>query len=112
MEDCVVSANVLNAEIKKSLKVVMFYFSFCSCERTGNLFAYMFSDSETVKKFSLGRTNCSYFVNFGIAPHFKTILHNVQKSPFFTVSFDESLNKVLQNEQMDIQVCFWDENSV
>ena len=53
MEDFVVTAKVLNAEIKKSLKVVMFYFSFCSCERIGNLFAYMFSDSETAKKFSL-----------------------------------------------------------
>ena len=62
MEDFVVSANVLNAEMKKSLKVVMFYFSFCSCERIGNLFTYMFSDSETAKKFSLGRTNCSYLI--------------------------------------------------
>ena len=68
-EDFVVSANVLNAEIKWSLKVVMSYFSFRSCERKGNLFAV------------------------------------------FTVSFDESLNKVLQNEQMDIQVRFLDENS-
>ena len=40
------------------------------------------------------------------------LLHNVQKSPFFTVSFDKSLNKVLQNEQMDTQVRFWHENSV
>ena len=68
-EDFVVSANVLNAEIKWSLKVVMSYFSFRSCERIGNLFAV------------------------------------------FTVSCDESLNKVLQNEQMDIQVRFLDENS-
>ena len=31
---------------------------------------------------------------------------------FFTVSFDKSLKMVLQNEQMDIQVHFWDDNSV
>ena len=77
------------------------------------MFADKFSDSETAKKFSFGRNRCSYFVNFGIAPHFKTmLLHNVQKLPFFYVSFDEYLNKVLQNEQLDIQVRFWDENSV
>ena len=101
VEDFVVSANVLNAEIKWSLKVVMSYFSFRSCERIGNLFTNMFSDSETANKFSLGRTKCSYFFNFGIAPYFKTmLLQNVRKSSFFTVSFDEYLNKVLQNEQM------------
>ena len=83
VEDFIVSANVLNAEIKWSLKVVMSYFSFCSCERIGNLFAGMFSDSETAKKYSLGRTKCSYFVKFDIAPHFKTMLfHNVQKYLF------------------------------
>ena len=57
---------------------------FCSCERIGNLFADKFSDSETAKKFSLGRNRCSYFVNLVIAPHFKTmLLHNIQKLPFF-----------------------------
>ena len=65
VEDFVVSFNVLKAEIKWSLKVLMSYFSFRSYERIGNLFADMFSDSEAAKKFSLGRTKCSYFVNFG-----------------------------------------------
>ena len=83
VEDYVVSANVLNAEIKWSLKEVMSYFSFRSCERIRNLFADMLSDSETANKFSLGRAKCSYFVNFGIAPHSKTmLLYNVQKSLF------------------------------
>ena len=32
------------------------------------------------------------------------------KSPFYSVSFDESLNVVLQQNQMDIQVRYWSEN--
>ena len=51
--------------------------------------------------------------NSGIAPHFNTmLLGNIEKSPFFTVSFDESLNKVLQNEQIDIHVRSLFKNSV
>ena len=40
------------------------------------------------------------------------LLHSIQKSPFFIVLFDESLNKVLQNEQIDNQLRFWNESSV
>ena len=33
---------------------------------------------------------------------------NIVASPSFSVSFDESMNRVLRNEQMDVQVRCWD----
>ena len=32
------------------------------------------------------------------------LVKNIVVSPFYTVSFDESTNRVLQNEQIDAQV--------
>ena len=41
--------------------------------------------------------------------HVKELLMNkIHSSPFFVLSFDESLNIIIQKEQMDIQVRFWD----
>ena len=34
-------------------------------------------------------------------------MRTIQNSPYFSLSFDESLNKVLQNGQMDVNVRFW-----
>ena len=31
----------------------------------------------------------------------------VANSPFYSVSFGESLNMVLQENRMDVQACFW-----
>ena len=57
----------------------------------------MFSDSKIAHSFNLSRTKCSFIVNFGLAPFFKTMLLIViKKSPYFTTIFDESLNKKLQ----------------
>ena len=35
-------------------------------------------------------------------------MNNVKDSAFYAISFDESLNTVIQMEQMDIAVNFWD----
>jgi len=70
----------------------------------------MFPDSEITKKFSCGSTKCSYIIRFGLAPFYKEELANKvhQAGTIFVVSFDESLNKVLQEEQMDLLLRFWD----
>ena len=39
------------------------------------------------------------------------LVKNIVASPFYTVSFDESMGRVLQNEQMDVQVRYWDVNT-
>ena len=70
----------------------------------------MFCDSEIAKSFKLSKTKCGYFINFGLAPYFKDLLvKEIKAANIFVVSFDESLNKVLQEEQMDVQVRYWNE---
>ena len=39
----------------------------------------------------------------------KLLISEVKESPFFTLCFDESLNPVLQNCQMNCGVWYWDE---
>ena len=87
----------------------MSHFSFRSCIGVNELFKVMFSDSEIAKSFQLSKTKCAYFINYGISPLFKEQLVNeIISSPCFVVSFDESMNRILQEEQMDIQVRYWD----
>ena len=73
-------------------------------------FEAMFSGNEIAKSFKLSKTKCGYFINFGLAPYFKDLLvKEIKAANIFVVSFDESLNKVLQKEQMDVQVRYWNE---
>ena len=54
---------------------------------------------------------CAYTLYYGIAPHFENILiSEVQQSDVYSISFDESLNKVTQKGQMGFVViyCFDD----
>ena len=55
------------------------------------------------------KDKCGYIITHGIAPHFEQLLlEDVSRSPFFALSFDESLNKSLQRGQMDILVRYWE----
>ena len=68
----------------------------------------MFSDSMIAKSFILGRTKCSYFINFGIAPYLKELLAaKLKSSNFCGTCFDESLNRVFQEEQMDLDLRYF-----
>ena len=86
-------------------------FSLRSCEGVSDCFKEMLPDSKIANKFSLARTKCSYMITFGIVivPHFASLLlEDFKQSDNFSISFDESLNSVTANEQMDIVVTFWD----
>lgn len=44
-------------------------------------------------------------INYGLAPYFKELLtKTVRTSAYYVLSFDESLNIILQKEKMDLQV--------
>ena len=86
-------------------------FSLRSCEGVSDCCKEMLPDSKIANKFSLARTKCSYMITFGIVidPHFASLLlEDFKQSDNFSISFDESLNSVTANEQMDIVVTFWD----
>ena len=55
-----------------------------------------------------GKTKCSYFINCGLAPYIKEQFKKyISSSPLYVVSFDECMSSVLQNEQMDVAIRFW-----
>ena len=102
------SRSTLYAEIKWALKVVRSHFSYRSCQGLNALFMDMFGECQVANGFKLSRTKCSYLVRFGLLPYFRdSLVKEVKSSPFFSISFDESLNKALQKNQMDIQIRYW-----
>ena len=49
-------------------------------------------------------------MNFGLAPYFKDLLlKEVKAADCFGVPFGQSMNKVLQEEQMNVQIRYWNE---
>ena len=54
----------------------------------------------------------AYYTNFGIAPYFKdSLLSNVKAAPFYVTSNDKSLNRILQEEPMDIHLQYFNEET-
>ncbi|XP_048580627.1 uncharacterized protein LOC116610226 [Nematostella vectensis] len=100
----------LKAEVLWAIKVLMSHYSCNSSAGTDKLFSNMFPDSVIAKQFQCGATKCSYLICFGIAPFFHDELMKrlQEQGTMYVISFDESLNKVIQKEQMDLIVRFWD----
>ena len=49
------------------------------------------------------------FHKLWISTFFKTnLIKSIEDSPFFAASFDESLNRIYQYEQMDVHIHYWD----
>ena len=68
----------------------------------------MFPDSKIAFQFTLGKTKARFTMLNGIAPEFKKqLIYDINASPFYTVSFDESLNSQVQMSQMDVGVWYW-----
>ena len=73
----------------------------------------MFSDSDIAQNFKMIKAKVPYMIVYGcIAEYFHhSLLSLLRKSPFFTPLFDESLNDILNKDQMDIHVRFYDMDS-
>jgi hypothetical protein len=73
----------------------------------------MFPDSSIAQGFSCGDSKASYLCNFGLAPYFSEELKKrASSSTNYVLLFDESLNKEIQEKQMDVYVRFWQNGSV
>ena len=94
--------SVLTAEILWAIKSVMNHYSCSSSTHTDHFFQRMCPDCQIAQKFACGQTKCSYLIRFGLAPYFeKEVLDMVTKpESLCVVSFDESFNKIIQQEQM------------
>ena len=68
----------------------------------------MFLVSKIAENFKLSKTKCGYYLTYGIAPYLKSnITKSILKAPYVTIMLDESLNSVLQNEQIDKPIRHW-----
>ena len=111
LKSFVISSAVMATKIKWALKIEMSHFSFRSCLDISELFCSMFSDNHIAKSFKLSKTKCVYLINFSIASYFKEVLRKeIINANVFSLLFDESMNYILQNEQLDIHVRFWDDS--
>ena len=105
------SFEITKAEIIWILKSIVSGYSCNSVDDFAQTVKAMFPDSNVAANLKLGRTKAMYIATYGIAHHFKTLLiAAINKSPIYTLSFDESLNEVAQQCEMDIIIRFWDNN--
>ena len=106
----VTKTETLRAEIIWSMKCITSHYSYKSCEDINAIFHTMFPDSSVAEKFTCGERKCAYLCTFGIAPYLKLKLSDcIKNQPYYVLLFDESLNKITQNKQMDIHVRYWGE---
>ena len=95
------------------MKMLMSHSSFCFCLDLNEILETMFLDSQIAKSLRLSKTKCSYCLVIGLASYFKeTLIESIKCSLPYSVSFDESLNHHLQEEQTDVQVGYWDPETV
>ena len=100
------------AEIRWVLNVVTSKYSMNSSSNSGKLFSTMFPDSEIAKRFQCGPTKAAYVAHFGLAPYFyQLMLSKISSCPYYTISFDESLNSSVQKGQMDFIIRFWNSDT-
>lgn len=85
-----------------------------SSNQLSEIFQHVFQDSEIAKKFTLGRTKSSYFINHGLAPHYKNLIAkslspSFAPAPCFVSCFDEVFNGVNNTKQFDLHLIYFNE---
>ena len=103
--------DTLKAEIRWVLHTVKTHQSFRAQTGISELFKCMFPDSDIASGMKLSRTKTAYLVAFGLGPLFAAEARaDLKKADYFAACFDESLNRDLKKEQMDVAVKLWDVN--
>lgn len=103
------------AEAIWAIQTVMNHSSLRASASCTPLFHLMFPDSEIAKRMTMQKDKLSWFIVHGLCPYFKGALESILKqTEYLVLGFDESFNKISQNQQMDLGVRFWssEENRV
>ena len=99
----------LTTEIWWSLKQVVCGYSDNSVTDLVNTFKVMFVDTKIVSKMELGKNKLKYVVNYGTVSFFaEGFKKQVSESEWLAFCCDESLNKVIQESEVDLVLRFWD----
>lgn len=105
------SEDVTKAEVIWCLQTVMNHSPFRSAGNFVSCFPLMFPDSQIAPKIQLQRTKIAYTIVHGLSPYFKNMLNELIKNcKYIVIGFDESLNKISQQQQMDLHIRFWNED--
>ena len=101
--------DVFSAEIYWTLDYINNHVSYNSSKGKAGLFRFMFPDSDIAKRFSCDATKMLYLAAFGIASCLSSRLAaRVKSCDVYVLLFDETLNKPLQEKQLDVLVHYWD----
>ena len=97
--------------LKWALHAVKHNYSANSCDKVTELNKKIYPDS--AQSCQMARTKLSYMINFGLGPHFRnTLLEAINKSRWYSVSFDKSYNDIINKAQMDTVVWYICNNRV
>ena len=100
---------VFTAEIFHTLNIVTNHQSFNSSKNSSAVYKVMFPDSQIAQQFTCSPTKVKYLSEFGLAPYYEQkLITKLDEVPYYSLSFDESLNRQTKNEQMDFSVRYWD----
>ncbi|GBM52222.1 hypothetical protein AVEN_31041-1 [Araneus ventricosus] len=98
---------IISAEILYILHAAVNNISFSSFDGISQLFSRMFPKGEEAKGMKLSSHKVAYEISHGLEPYFLAkISKSIQSCSFFTLLFDETLNKS-NKKQLDIDVRFW-----
>ncbi|GBN95345.1 hypothetical protein AVEN_69876-1 [Araneus ventricosus] len=115
IESRVVKNDVLDAEILGTLKTVKNHCSYKANEDIEKMLHRMFPDSTIASKFlcrEKKKKKTAYYAAFGITPYLENLLQENLNKKNFVLLFDESLNMMRQEKQMDIHVWYWQQNRI
>ena len=108
LDKFVTQDEVTRAELLWAMNVSYKHFSYRSCSDVVPLFQLMFTDSIIATQVTLEQTKFAY-ITHGLAPYFHNEqLNSILQCRYLVACFDESLNNVVQEGQMDICLRFWD----
>ena len=97
IDKLMVSNAITKAKIRWVLNMVYSRYSKNSSSNVNGLFAAMFPDSAIAKNFQCDSTKATYVTTYGLAPYFHSLLlQKISSPPHQEVSFDESLQGVIQ----------------
>ena len=101
----VISEDVLDANIVWCLHLVQSHQPCRSCDFLPTVFRRMFKKCSVAQRFNMKKDKVRYMIIYGFYPALKAKQQiKIHASPWFGVSFDESLNRHQQKCQMDVNI--------
>ena len=97
--------DAVNANILWCLNMVKTHQSCWSCEPVSELFKRMFKTNPVLQKFKMKEDKARYYIMYQIFSSLHaSVIENIQKARWYSVSFVKSLNHVREISQMNVNI--------